>query len=77
MAGKLLHYLQSISNNAAELKDFYANPAAAAQKAGLSAAESKAVVSRNPGALASAIRGGGGVAANDDINVTIVVVVAP
>ena len=77
MPGKLLNYLQTISNNAAALKEFYANPVAAAQHAGLSAVETKAVVSKNPAALATAIHGGGSVAASDDINVTIVVVVAP
>ena len=77
MANKLLTYLQGISGNTAELKLFHDDPSKAGAKAGLSNPEIAALVSRNPGVISKAIKVGGGAAnANDDINVTIVVVVA-
>ncbi|QLP98084.1 MAG: hypothetical protein HZY79_12895 [Rhodoblastus sp.] len=78
MSGKLMSYLTKISGDAAALKKFQTDPAASAKDAGLSAHETSALLSRNPGAIAAAIKKGGGLAAaGDDINVTIVVVVAP
>lgn len=76
MAGKLLPYLQRISTDTKALRRFQAYPVAAAKEAGLSPDERRAVISKNPAALAAAIRAGGGIAADDDINVTVVVVVA-
>ena len=77
MASQLLTYLQGISGNAAALKQFHTDPATAARNAHLSPGETAALLTRNPGAISAAIRAGGGVSASDDINVTIVVVVAP
>ena len=77
MAGKLLPYLQRISADTTALRKFQKNPAAAAKEAGLSREETRAVISKNPAALAAAIREGGGVATDSEVNVTIVVVVAP
>lgn len=85
MPTTLLHYLQGISGDANALRQFYHDPAKAAHQAGLSAAETAALVSRNPGKIAGAIKAGanpvgglgGHAAASDDVNVTIVVVVAP
>jgi hypothetical protein len=77
MATKLLSYLKGISGNAADLKQFWANPALAGHQAGLSQSEISALISKNPGAISGAIKAGGGLAASDDVNVTIVVVVAP
>jgi hypothetical protein len=77
MSEKLLQYLQGISGDAAKLKEFHVDPQAAIAGANLSPAESKAVLSKSPGALAAAIRSGSNIAASDDINITIVLVVAP
>lgn len=85
---KLLSYIQSMSGDATKLREFHTDPAAAAKSAGLSSKEVSALLSRNPGAIAAAIGkvggqgvavggGHGSAAAGDDINVTIVVVVAP
>lgn len=77
MSGKLMPYLTKMSGDATALKKFQTDPAASAKDAGLSARETSALLSRNPGAIAAAIKKGGSVASGDDINVTIVVVVAP
>ena len=77
MANTLLTYLQGISGNAAKLKLFHSDPARAAHNAGLSRSETAALISKNPAAISNAIKAGGGINAKDDVNVTIVVVVAP
>ena len=78
MASKLQDYLTRISGDAAALKLFHTDPDKAVQGAGLTPEEVAAVRSKNPGAIALALKKAGvGGAAADDINVTIVVVVAP
>ena len=79
---KLSDFMLNLSRDPQALANFQADPQAAAQTAGLSRNAVQALTSRDPALIQQAVLADGltlpaGRAASDDVNVTIVVVVAP
>lgn len=80
MANELSTLLAKIATDATAARDFWADPDNAAQQAGVDAEFRRALVSRDANLIGGALQreriSAGRAVANDDVNVTIVVVVA-
>lgn len=66
----LKHFLTGLAHNSAEMKAFQADPHAAMQKAGISAADQKLVTSKDAAGIVSRLKGGAAAASP-----TVIVVV--